>query len=332
MSPGATGMSPGATGSFTVRRMTPADKPGMLEIASQIWEGSDYLPSVFDDWVADREGEFAAVHLDGKLVGCGKLTFLTPTDAWLEGLRKDPRVRQKGLGAEVARHFLSRLAVRRDLTSIRFSSYVRNLSSITVNERLGFRRRTILSLKAWEGSRAELEAVPLRSSVGARARIETVGDERAALDYLDRAGCFHAADGLVVEGWRAWPFSRELVAARYVRAGHCRGVAGPRGLAGLAVWVPDTRSPPGGVKIVCMDAESEDVADMLIDDIFLSLRAVAAADSARYEVQWMVPDVERWKRWCATRGLRSEEQENDFLVYELPLAELGRWAPQGRET
>jgi RimJ/RimL family protein N-acetyltransferase len=339
-------MSPGATGVFTVRRMTPEDKPAMMEIASRIWEGSDYLPAVFDEWTADQEGEFAAVHLDGKLVGCGKLTLLTHTDAWLEGLRKDPRVRETGLGAEVARYFLSRLALRRDLTSIRFSTYVKNLSSITVNERLGFRRRTVLSLKAWEGSRAELEAVPLRSSVGVRAHAETVRDERLVLDYLDRAGCFAAAGGLVVEGWRAWPFSRELVAARYVRAGMCRGIARGRGLAGLAVWVPDTRFPPGRVKIVCMDAVDEDVADALLDDIFLSIRAPEATDpsaptnlptnppgtSARCEVQWTVPDVERWKRWCASRGLRSEEQEDDFLVYELPLAGLSRWAEAGRGT
>jgi RimJ/RimL family protein N-acetyltransferase len=356
MSPGATGpqMSPRATG-FTVRRMTPADKPAMMEIASKIWDGFDYLPTVFDEWVADTEGEFAAVLLDGKIVGCGKLTFLTPTDAWLEGLRKDPRVGEKGLGTRVARHFLSLLATRRDLTSIRFSTYIRNLASITANERMGFRRRTVLSVKAWEGTRAELEAVPLRSSVGARSRVETVTDETLVLDYLDRAGCFPAAGGLVVEGWRAWPFSRELVAARYVRTGHCRAIAKGRGLAGLAIWVPDTRFPPGRVKIVCVEAESADVADSLFDDIFLFLRgavtegaavtgrpptpaagpsapAPAGGPPAGCEVQWMVPDVERWKRWCATRGLRSEEQENDFLVYELPLAELGRWADAGRGT
>jgi RimJ/RimL family protein N-acetyltransferase len=320
-------MSPGATGVFTVRRMAPADKPAMMEIASHIWEGSDYLPAVFDEWVSDEEGEFAAVHLDGRLVGCGKLTFLTPTDAWLEGLRKDPRIQAKGLGASVARYFLSSLARRHDITSIRFSTYVKNIASITMNERLGFRRRTVLSVKAWAGTRAQLEALPLRSTVGARSRVETIRDERAVLDFLDRAGCFPAADGLVVEGWRAWPFSRELVAARYVRAGFCRGIARGRGLAGVAIWVPDRRFAPGRVKLVCMDAQDEDTADSLFDDIFLSIRAT---DARRGEVQWMVPDVDRWKRWCAARGLGSEEQENDFFVYQLPLEDLQRWADTGR--
>jgi len=322
---------------FKVRPMTPADKPAVLAIAAQMWEGSDYLPGVFDEWLADRNGEFAAVDLDGALVGCGKLTFLTPTDAWLEGLRKDPGVRRKGLGAAVAAHFFSRLAGRGDLTSLRFSTYVNNLASISLNERLGFRRRTVLSSKAWEGSRAELEAVRTRSSVGARSRVETLRDETVVLDYLDRAGCFPASGSLVVEGWRTWPFSRELVAARYIRTGRCRGIMGPRGPRGLAIWVPDTRFPPGRVKLVCLDAEDEEIADCLFDDIFLSLRAVATAPptgaaAKPFEIQWVIPDVERWKRWCAARGLRSDEQEDDYFVYELPLAELDRWAREGRAT
>ncbi len=62
---------------FSIRRMTTADKPAIMEISSHIWEGSDYLPAVFDERVADREGEFAAVLMGERLVGCGKLTFLT---------------------------------------------------------------------------------------------------------------------------------------------------------------------------------------------------------------------------------------------------------------
>ena len=52
-------MSPGTTGVFTVRRMTPADKPAMMEIASRIWEGSDYLPAVFDDCMGALDHEAA---------------------------------------------------------------------------------------------------------------------------------------------------------------------------------------------------------------------------------------------------------------------------------
>ena len=34
------------------------DKPRILEISSQIWEGNDYVPFIVDDWLSDAGGEF----------------------------------------------------------------------------------------------------------------------------------------------------------------------------------------------------------------------------------------------------------------------------------
>lgn len=300
---------------FSIRRMTSEDRSAVVKIASRIWEGTDYLPAVFDEWVADTEGEFAAVLLDGRIVGCGKLTFLTPTDAWLEGLRKDPRLAEKGLAAAVTRYFLGKLSARADLTSVRFSTYVKNAASIATNEGLGFRRRTAFSVKAWEGTREELEV--LRTEHRVRGLVETVSDERLVLGFLERSGYFEATGGLVVEGWRVLPFSRELVAARYVRTGCCRGIVSGSGLAGVAIHVLDTRFSPARAKLVCLDAADGETADALFDDLFLAALAVHAAS---WEIEWMVPRLERCMLWSAAAGLRSWEQEDDFLVYELPLA------------
>ena len=65
-------------GAFEIRPMRPGDKPAMVDIASRIWDGTDYLPFVFDDWIADADGEFAAATLGGRVVGCGKLSFPAP--------------------------------------------------------------------------------------------------------------------------------------------------------------------------------------------------------------------------------------------------------------
>ncbi len=56
---------------FMLRPMTPADTPAILAIASRPWEGSDYLPWVFDDWIADRDGEFVAALHDGQVADLG---------------------------------------------------------------------------------------------------------------------------------------------------------------------------------------------------------------------------------------------------------------------
>jgi RimJ/RimL family protein N-acetyltransferase len=310
---------------FTIRRMTAEMKPAMMEISSRIWEGSDYLPAVFDEWVSDREGEFAAVLLGDRLVGCGKLTYLTPVDAWLEGLRKDPRVEEKGVAEAVARHFLSRLAARRNLASVRFSTYMKNAASKGVHERMGFALRTRLSLKAWEGTREQLAA--RHPPPGTAGQVQTLRDARGARELFQRLGTFEATQGLLVDGWKAYPYSPTMLAERYIARGCCRGIVVNGEIRGAIVdslFVDPNRST---ARIVCLDSLDERVALLLLDD--LAARVIEAAPPGRaMAMEWMVPPVPRMKQWCGARGLASWEQEDDFLVYELPLAKLPGFAAE----
>ncbi len=312
--------------------MTPGDKPDILGIASRIWEGTDYLPAVFDEWVSDRQGEFTAVLLGGRVVGCAKLTFLTATDAWLEGLRKDPRVSERGLGRAVVDYLLSRLARRADLTSVRFATYVKNRASIVTNERAGFRVRTVLSVKAWEGSRVELLGRFSRERAArlpSRRETAVIREEQAIRDFLQRHPYFEGTQGLIVEGWKAHPWSLPRFLERYAAPGACRGIYGRDGLEGLAAWTVVRRPGRTSLRLVCLEAEDDDAAGALLDDAFRALAESSAGGpegGATSELEWMVPPGERFRRWAAGRGLASWEQENDFLVFELPLEELERRA------
>ena len=151
---------------ISFRRMTPADQPALMAIASRICDGTSYLPAVFDAWVADPEGEFTAVLLNGRLIGCAKLSFLTPRDAWFEGLRKDPDVTAKGIATAVSTVPGRALAGRADLASIRFSTDVKNLASITANERMGFVRCLTLSCKVWSRKPHGARGAPRRGGGG----------------------------------------------------------------------------------------------------------------------------------------------------------------------
>ena len=302
---------------FAIRRMTPADRPAMIDISSRIWEGRDYLPIVFDDWVADSKGAFLAVTLDGRLVGCAKLTFLTPTDVWFEGLRKDPRVKEPGLGQTVARHVLSDLAARRDLTSIRFSTGVRNLASITLNERVGFRRILALSYKTGP--------VPQAARVGrARHAVSVLAEGRLVFPAVERSDWLQKSRGLVVEGWKALPYQRELFQKRYVDTGSCRGVVSHGEVLGLAVSVAPRRGSSGReagrIRLVSVEARDDEIADDLYEDIVGRTGGRHAA-----EAEWVIPPLDQPRRLCQGWGLSSREQEEDFLLYEFPLAELARF-------
>jgi len=66
-----------------------------LQISKDIWEGDDYIPEIFDKWIADPYGEFVGLFDENTLVAFGKMTYLTPTDVWLEGLKKRSRCLRK---------------------------------------------------------------------------------------------------------------------------------------------------------------------------------------------------------------------------------------------
>jgi hypothetical protein len=305
----------GDPGQFTIRRMTPADKPALMAIAARIWDGTDYLPAVFDDWVADREGEFAAVLLGGRLVGCGKLTFLTPADAWFEGLRKDPDLAEKGVTTAVSAHFLRALAGRAGLRSIRFSTYVRNLASITANERMGFRRVITLSCKTWTGKREELQATRGAAAGDRGLEVRRIDDVSLAGRFLEESGYLEATRWLLPDGWRAFPYSRDLLAARYVSPGHCWGAFDGPELAGVMILVQAANRQHLYLKTVVLDAPGAQTADTLLDRLF----AVARERAMGYnEIELIAPPLARVLGPCAGRGLRSWEQEEDFLVYEYP--------------
>ena len=313
---------------FRIRRMTAADKPAMMEISALILEGNDYLPTVFDAWVADRNGEFAAVLLGDRLVGCGKLTFLTPADAWLEGLRKDPRVTEKGLAESLGRHFLGMLADRPGLASVRFSTYVKNAASIDANERMGFMLRTRLSLKAWEGTREQL-ARRAESAPAAGQGAETLRDTGAVQAFFDGRGYFTATEGLLVDGWKAYPCSPALLAARYVTAGRCRGVVVDGEIEAALIESPAVEHRRYAVRIVALESRDDRSALLLLDDL-RARHAAAAPPGSNMAIEWIVPNVHRMKEWCAAWGLSSWELEDDYLVYQFPLDRLPGFVAHGK--
>jgi hypothetical protein len=317
----------------------------MEEISSRIWDGMDYIPGVFDEWVADEEGEFTAVLLDGALVGCAKLTYLAPAHAWLEGLRKDPRVREPGLARAATRHLLARVAARPGVASVRFSTYLENRASMAANEALGFRRIAVLSRKAWEGSAADCARLPLLTGEEARREVGPVADAGAVRAYLEGSGYLAASGGMLVDGWRALPPVPECIDSRCAAGGACRGVWRGGRLAGLCISGIDRAAGRAVATVACLDAEDGGIINALFDDLLLRLAADGpAAQGPRgpsghgaaappggsgtpwRSIEWMVPELPRLARLCAARGLASDLQERDFFVYGLPLERLAEAA------
>ena len=82
---------------LTIRPVRPADRDRVIEITRDVWEGRDYVPRVFDDWVADAAAAFQALEVDGQVVGVHRLRPYGPGLVWYEGLRIASTHRRRGL-------------------------------------------------------------------------------------------------------------------------------------------------------------------------------------------------------------------------------------------
>jgi GNAT superfamily N-acetyltransferase len=78
-----------------------SDTPAMLELTALIWEGSDYVPKVWAEWLADPNGRLLVAEYQGRLVGLVKLSRLAEDDWWLQGLRVHPEFEGRGVAAQL---------------------------------------------------------------------------------------------------------------------------------------------------------------------------------------------------------------------------------------
>jgi GNAT superfamily N-acetyltransferase len=87
------------------RPALPKDTPDVMELTKPS-DGDDYIPYVWADWLADPAGLLAVAEYGGSVVGLGKLTLLSETDWWLEGLRVHPEFQGRKIASHLHEYLL----------------------------------------------------------------------------------------------------------------------------------------------------------------------------------------------------------------------------------
>ncbi len=77
------------------------DTAQVLELCSHIWEGDDYIPYVWDKWMADPEGMLGVAELQGRVVGIFKLSKYHENEWWMAGLRVHPDFQGTGIASHI---------------------------------------------------------------------------------------------------------------------------------------------------------------------------------------------------------------------------------------
>ena len=289
-----------------LRKITPEHKERVLQISKDIWEGDDYVPEIFDEWVADPYGEFVGLFEEDKLIAFGKMTYLTPTDVWLEGLRKDQGIKIKGVGKLFTEYYLNILAQRHDLTSVRFSTYFENYGSIIPAEREGFKITLTCSLKNLELDRKK--QLKINRNITNEISYEKFKSYILSSSYLEKCKT------LLSKGWVIYNATELLLAEFYTKKR-------------FGAWVEDGIIK--GLILFCNVYYSDsfwisfvEAGNDLIRDSLLTSAKKAAQERQKNVLQLLVPEDNILLNWVERKGFTSWDRNNDFIVFELPVESL----------
>lgn len=287
-----------------IREIRETDKQRVLEICSQIWEGDDYIPLVFDDWLKD-DGVFAGLWENDILVGFGKLTWLSPTDVWLEGLRKDEKTAAKNVGEKLSAYYFDYLKGKK-VTSLRFSTYFGNLASIKLNEKLGFQKILTLSLKSRE---ITTPTSKISDYLTNEISFEAFKHFAENSNYLNSTG-FHLS-----QGWIVHRYSEKLLHQQYDQKNFAVWLE-KDSICGCAVWSDVHYRDVFWVSLL-------DVTDENMFSEFLNYFFHLMAEKGKKEIEILVSNGQLLE-FCRQFSFTSWDRENDFFLYEMPAEKIAR--------
>lgn len=181
-----------------------SDTPDMLEVTRTIWDGGDYVPQVWAEWLADPHGRLIVAEYEGRVIGLTKLSRHFPGAWWLHGLRVHPDFEGRGVASQLHHAALAAWKEIGDgalrLATASFRHSVQHLS-----EQDGF-------IKVGEFTIFVAPSLPSREDPGDVPFTAIAKEEFAEVE--DRIRCspvFNLQDGLLELGWEFAPLHEKFI-------------------------------------------------------------------------------------------------------------------------
>lgn len=286
--------------SLHIRPAGPVDRQAMERVCAHTWDWGDYVPEVWEDWLADEAGLVLVGEWAGRVVALSKITFHSNGQVWLEGMRVEPDYRRRGIAGrfleysiDYARHAGARV--------VRLGTSSSNQAVHAIAARNGMVRVGTYALRS-AGARPEGPA-PVRLG------LDRVAEVHAVL----RAGpVFHHGRGLYSVDWAWQELSdrrlEELLAAEQVIGWQAAGET----LEAVAVLAVDAED--GRLWIGLVDGTVEGVGQLA-----RASRRVAFEIGAE-KAAIMLPDLPWLMEVFEAAGYQVGDWEGQLWIFELRLA------------
>ena len=294
------------TGELILRPARPDDRPAMERVCAQTFDWGDYVPSVWNDWLADELSLVLVGEQGGSVVALSKITFQASGQVWLGGMRVHPDHRRRGIAGRFLEFSLD-YTRQRGARVVRLGTSQRNTAVQRMMARAGMTR--VGSYVLWTA-----EALPGNVS----PTFLSPQDSAQARAFLAGSPVLAHTHGLYSFQWEWQEISAEHV-AHSLRSGQMAARFAANGsLAALAL----IRSDPDDETLWIGFVDGKPAA---VTALAVAIRS-RAAQLATQKVEIMLPDL-HWLRDCfRTAGYGFGDWEGELWIYE-------RWLidrPQGR--
>ncbi len=167
----------------SIRRGRRDDAEAVRAFTTHTFDWGDYVPDEFVNWLSDPKAEvMVAVAGGDSPIAVGKVTMLSPREAWLSGARVHPEHRRRGIGSALNDHGMV-WAQGQGAQVIRLATEDANVAARAQVEKLGFRAvaRFSLARRAFEQA---LPGVNGGRRLPAEERLDLASSSEAEPAYL----------------------------------------------------------------------------------------------------------------------------------------------------
>lgn len=122
-----------------IRPARTGDRLAMERICARTWDWGDYIPDLWEQWLADEQGQLIVGEVAERVVALSKITFHPADQVWLEGMRVEPDYRRRGIAGQFMDYSLV-YARERGARVVRLGTSDQNTAVHAIIARVGMER------------------------------------------------------------------------------------------------------------------------------------------------------------------------------------------------
>lgn len=281
------------------RPALPMDTQDVMELTKEIWDGHDYVPYVWHDWLSDPNGMLAVAEYGGHVVGLVDLAWMGGNEWWLQGLRVHPRFQGQGIASHMHNYILD-VWKHSGGGVLRLATSSARLPVHHLCQRSGFTRRG--EYRAYNALSLRDEKAPFRRMM--------FNEATNAVDYARRSPLFASSNNLMYLEWDWAELTVQRVESVIQREQAYWWIRDGAQIAGLlCLAIDDDDQEEQHPYIQLLACSESDLPAMLTDYRRL------ASELGYERAEWMAPEKEAILQVLHNAGYESD-WENSLYLFE----------------